>query len=83
MVWYNECGKTNWMESFTHHPRIGDKKSLEKKFAGRAVGCCNGTDAIIDALLMQIMNTRRNSDLFFIVCATGRSAEEMLRLMSG
>ena len=25
--------KTDWLEAFTHHPKIGDVKSLEEKFA--------------------------------------------------
>ena len=32
-VWYNECNEADWMEAFTHHPKIGDVKSLSEKFA--------------------------------------------------
>ena len=34
--WYNQCNATDWLESFTHHPKIGDVKSLTKKFAGKS-----------------------------------------------
>ena len=81
-IWYGECGKTDWLESFTHHPRIGDKKSLEKKFAGKeqsAVATAPGE--IIDALLKANNDYEKKFGFIFIVCATGKSAEEMLRLM--
>ena len=32
--WYHECAEMDWRESFTHHPKIGDVKSLTEKFAG-------------------------------------------------
>ena len=34
-TWYNQCSSLDWLESFTHHPKIGDVKSLTKKFAGK------------------------------------------------
>ena len=34
-AWYHECGGTDWLQSFTHHPEIGDAKSLAEKFAGK------------------------------------------------
>ena len=82
-IWYNECDKTDWMESFMHHPRIGDKKSLEKKFAGKeqsAIAIASG--AVIDALLTANDDYEKKFGFIFIVCATGRSAEEMLRLLN-
>ena len=32
-IWYNDCNAANWLEAFTHHPKIGDVKSLTQKFA--------------------------------------------------
>src|SRR6476620_6064033 len=32
-AWYNECTTEDWLEAFTHHPKIGDLKSLQEKFA--------------------------------------------------
>ena len=40
-AWYHECGGTDWLQSFTHHPEIGDAKSLAEKFAVvKNSGCC-------------------------------------------
>jgi len=30
-IWYNQCNSIDWLESFSHHPQIGDIKSLTKK----------------------------------------------------
>ena len=32
-AWYNKCTERDWLEAFTHHPKIGDTKSLAEKFA--------------------------------------------------
>ena len=83
MIWYEECGKKDWMESFTHHPRIGDKKSLEKKFAGNEqYAVATAPDAIIEALLAANNDYEKKFGFIFIVCATGKPAAEMLRLMN-
>ena len=31
-IWFS-LDKMEWLEAFTHHPKIGDIKSLEQKFA--------------------------------------------------
>ena len=35
-IWYDECNKQDWLESFTHHPKIGDKKSLTESLQGKS-----------------------------------------------
>src|SRR5687767_2072304 len=32
-VWYNQCNEADWLDAFSHHPKIGDIKSLSEKFA--------------------------------------------------
>ena len=82
-TWYKECGKSDWMESFTHHPKIGDKTSLEKKFAGKEQSAvATAPDSVIEALLTANSEYEKKFGFIFIVCATGKSADEMLRLMN-
>jgi len=82
-IWYDECSSVDWLESFTHHPRIGDKKSLEKKLAGKEQSAvATAPDVLIDALLAANTDYEEKFGFIFIVCATGKSAEEMLRLMN-
>ena len=81
-IWYDECKKEDWLGSFTHHPKIGDKKSLEKKFAGKEQSAvATAPTAVIDALLTANEDYEKKYSFIFIVCATGKPAEEMLRLL--
>ena len=82
-VWYDECNKNDWRESFSHHPKIGDKKGLTEKFAGKEqAGVVLATEEIIDALAKANNDYERKFGFIFIVCATGKSPEEMLRLLN-
>jgi 5-hydroxyisourate hydrolase/2-oxo-4-hydroxy-4-carboxy-5-ureidoimidazoline decarboxylase len=81
-TWYNQCNGTDWLESFTHHPRIGDIKSLTKKFAGKEqASVAAASKKTIAALADANAAYEAKFGFIFIVCATGRSASEMLRLL--
>jgi len=80
--WYNECDKKDWLESFTHHPKIGDKKSLTEKFAGKEqAGVASASKEIFEELATANAEYENKFGFIFIVFATGRSAVEMLRLL--
>src|SRR6185503_8935041 len=82
-IWYDECDEKDWLESFTHHPKIGDKKSLKEKFAGKEqAGVASATEETIELLAKANTDYERKFGFIFIVCATGRSATEMLRLLN-
>lgn len=77
-----------WLEAFAAHPRIGDLDSLRMKFAGNrewSGGEQSGVSVATDEVLQAL--ARGNDDYFerfgylFIVCATGKSADEMLALL--
>lgn len=81
-VWYDKCRKNDWLESFTHHPKIGDRKGLSEKFAGKEqANVAAATEKIIDALAKANAEYEKKFGFIFIVCATGKSAEAMLRLL--
>ena len=73
------------LEDFTGHPRIGDMDALRNKYAANAnreQGQIAGADDKVLALLRD--QNQRYLDLYgfiFIVCATGKSAVEMLGLL--
>lgn len=78
----------DWMEAFSHHPKIGDRASLESKFAktkswasGEQSGVDSATTDVISALAIANADYERKFRFIFIVCATGKSAEELLRMM--
>jgi 2-oxo-4-hydroxy-4-carboxy-5-ureidoimidazoline decarboxylase len=86
-VWY-ECSEDDWKEAFSHHPRIGDTESLEKKFAstakwaaGEQSGVQTASSETIKALAEANRLYEEKFGYTFIVCATGKSAEEMLGLL--
>lgn len=80
-TWYEQCTEIDWRESFTHHPRIGDKESLKQKFAGKEQAAVAGaSDAVIGSLAKANSDYENKFGFIFIVCATGRTAEEMLQL---
>lgn len=81
-IWYNQCESFDWLESFTHHPKIGDVKSLTKKFAGKEqASVAAATKKTITALANANKEYEAKFGFIFIVCATGKSATEMLQLM--
>jgi len=80
--WYDQCSESDWRESFTHHPKIGDVNSLTEKFAGKEqAGVAVATFEIIAALVTANADYDNKNGFIFIVCATGKSAGELLQLL--
>jgi len=80
----------DWREAFAHHPKIGDREALRTRFAAtRTLSACeqSGVDGATDAVLDELADgNRRYEERFgfiFIVCATGKSAGEMLAILRG
>ena len=87
MIWYEQCTEEDWLEAFAHHPKIGDVKNLHEKFASTKAWAANEQSAMQNANIKMIEEfageNRKYQDKFgfiFIVCATGKSAEQMLLL---
>lgn len=85
---WGETTETDWLEAFTHHPKIGDTESLKKKFAATAAWASNEQSAVQSAgmeVLEKLAQGNRDYEekfgFIFIVCATGKTAPEMLALL--
>ena len=83
-IW-EECDVDDYLEAFTHHPRIGDVESLAKKYAntkawasGEQMGVEGADHAVIERLAAGNASYEEKFGHLFIVCATGKSAGEML-----
>lgn len=83
-----QCDEDDYLEAFTHHPKIGDKNLLREKFAATSAWASNeqsgvntATDDVIDALAKGNTDYEEKFGFIFIVCATGKSASEMLWLL--
>ncbi len=80
------CSPQGWREAFAHHPRIGDVDSLRSRFAtteawarGEQGGVAGASEPVLHALAEGNRRYEERFGYIFIVCATGLSAEDMLR----
>jgi 2-oxo-4-hydroxy-4-carboxy-5-ureidoimidazoline decarboxylase len=87
-VWFS-LTPADWQEAFADHPRIGDRDALKKKFAEtrhlavrEQAGVAAAPDAVLDALADGNRRYEQTFGYIFIVCATGQSAEEMVRRLN-
>ncbi len=85
--WY-ELSEIDWREAFAHHPKIGDVASLKEKFAstrqwaeGEQGAVKAASPATLEALAVGNAEYEQKFGYIFIVCATGKSAGEMLALL--
>lgn len=80
--------RADWLEAFAAHPKIGDLDSLKKKFAAIADLSSSEQASVAvashDTLAALAEGNRVYEQTFghiFIVCAAGKSADEMLALL--
>lgn len=83
------CSEQDGLEAFTHHPKIGDVSELEKKFAStkewagnEQAGVSVAQQSTIEALAKGNNEYEQKFGYIFIVCATGKTADEMLALLN-
>lgn len=86
-VWW-DLFPGDWKEAFCHHPKIGDRESLRKKFACTAdwaeqeqAGARAANEETLAALEAGNRAYEEKFGYIFILCATGKSAPEMLALL--
>jgi 2-oxo-4-hydroxy-4-carboxy-5-ureidoimidazoline decarboxylase len=82
---WRALGPDDWREAFSHHPRIGDRDALQKRFpathhlsAQEQAGVAGAHQDVLDALAEGNRAYEEKFGYLFIVCATGLTAEEML-----
>ncbi|WP_298741561.1 2-oxo-4-hydroxy-4-carboxy-5-ureidoimidazoline decarboxylase [uncultured Chitinophaga sp.] len=86
-IW-KACSEDDWREAFSHHPQIGDLASLKKKFAstaqwaaGEQAAVQQASENILEELAAGNRQYLEKFGYIFIVCASGKSAAEMLHLL--
>jgi 2-oxo-4-hydroxy-4-carboxy-5-ureidoimidazoline decarboxylase len=86
-VW-NRLTQKDWLEAFQQHPKIGDVNSLTEKFAstakwasGEQASVHQASQKTIEKLAEGNRQYEAKFGYIFIVCATGKSAEEMLKIL--
>ena len=82
-IW-RDLRDADWLEAFSAHPRIGETKAADTQSAQWSAGEQAGMKSADESLTQELAEANREYyDKFgfiFIVCATGKSAEEMLQL---
>ena len=82
----------DWLEAFDHHPRIGERSAergvVAQDFspasaisAREQAGVASATDDVKQALAEGNREYEARFGHIYLVCATGRSADEMLRIL--
>jgi 2-oxo-4-hydroxy-4-carboxy-5-ureidoimidazoline decarboxylase len=85
--WYS-LAEDDWKEAFGNHPRIGDLESLKKKFAndhfaeGEQSGVSSASEQTLNALADGNKAYEEKFGYIFIVSAEGKSAVELLGLLT-
>ena len=79
-LWY-ECAPVDWLEAFHHHPKIGAATD-DKQAAVEQSSVASATDNVLYRLAEGNRIYEEKFGFIFIVFATGKSAEEMLTLLT-
>ena len=79
----------DWLEAFRSHPKIGEKKAAEsvssqsREWSGQEqAGVTTASPEAIDSLATLNRAYEQKFGFIFIICATGKSSEEMLSALS-
>jgi len=83
-IWWS-LSREDWLEAFAAHPRIGSKRDVENKSgdekawaSGEQAGVASAEQITLDALTAANLDYEDRFGHIYIVCATGKTAEQML-----
>ena len=83
-VWWS-LQKDDWLEAFRSHPKIGEKKAADpvsdksRQWSGQEqAGVSNASHETVDALAALNRAYEQKFGYIFIICATGKTSDEML-----
>lgn len=85
---WEQLAEDDYLQAFDGHPKIGDVNSLRAKYAntkalaaGEQAAVTQASDDVIAALAEGNRDYEQKFGFIFIVCASGKSASEMLSLL--
>lgn len=83
-IW-RSLDRNDWLEAFRSHPKIGEKKAADKvstqsqQWSGHEQsGVANAPHETIDSLAALNHTYEQKFGFIFIICATGKTSEEIL-----
>lgn len=77
---WRALSREDWLEAFRSHPRIGDR-SASGQAALEQAGATSAAARLLEALAAGNRAYEKKFGRIFLVCASGRSAAEMLALL--
>lgn len=87
---FSSMNKDDWLAAFAAHPKIGDINSLRQKYGNTKEWAQNEQSGVAGTSLQVLERLAAGNTAYeerfgyiFIVCATGRSAVEMLEILNG
>ncbi len=82
---WSQTGPEDWREAISHHPRIGDVNKLRERFKASGAwseqeqqGMQGASEDVVQALADGNREYEARFGFIFLICATGKSAREML-----
>ncbi len=82
---FDQLADADWLEAFECHPQIGDLNSLRMKYAGNdrwssgeQSGISNANERVLQRLAQGNDDYKKRFGYLFIICASGKTAAEML-----
>ncbi len=86
---WSRMEEPDWMQAFACHPRIGEKKaahasakSVAWKFASEQASTASAEERVLAELAAGNAQYEERFGFTYIVCATGKSVEEMLAILT-
>ena len=88
-LWWS-LSEADWLEAFRAHPKIGEKKAATEQSqqaqswsAQEQAGVASASASTVGELADRNRDYENRFGFIFIVCATGKTSEEMLDLLKG
>ena len=86
-IWWS-LGADDWLEAFASHPKIGEKTAARATAAEarswaaqEQSGVLEATQDTVHSLAALNLEYEKKFGYIYIVCATGKSSEEMLEIL--
>jgi OHCU decarboxylase len=79
-IW-TSLGPADWLEAFAAHPKVGEQRAASSWSTAEQSGVQSAGDETRARLAELNREYERRFGYIFVVCATGRSAGEMLALL--
>lgn len=76
-VWW-QLTDQDWLDAFAKHPKIGQQRDNAKWPAAEQVGMTEAGRDAAERMYQRNVEYENRFGFIFIVCATGKTAEEML-----